>query len=202
MPDKAHVTSVEALESFRASLITYLSKARPTLEEVSADLMRMRLWLENEQRTHWEGQMRRRTKALEQAQQSLSSARFSSLREPNAMEVMAVQKAKRAVEEGEAKLRLLKQWNRDFDHRVQPLGKELEKLQTLLSNDMLQAAAYLAKAIQTLSAYAEITPPSALATPAPLPVSSEGETINPLEADSGDVSPRDGSEKVPPGGGS
>ncbi len=42
MPERAHVTSVDALESFRANLIIYLSKARPTLEEVSADVQRMR----------------------------------------------------------------------------------------------------------------------------------------------------------------
>ena len=48
MPERAHVTSLEALESFRASLILYVSKARPTLEEVSADVVRTRLWLEND----------------------------------------------------------------------------------------------------------------------------------------------------------
>src|SRR5438046_9744601 len=74
MPQRAQVTSVEALEAFRASLIVYLSKARPTLEEVSADVLRTRLWLENEQRTHWENQVRRRHKELEQAQKALFSA--------------------------------------------------------------------------------------------------------------------------------
>jgi hypothetical protein len=201
MPDKAHVTSVEALESFRASLITYLSKARPTLEEVSAELMRTRLWLENEQRTNLEGQMRRRTKAHEQAQQALSSARFSNLREPNALEVMAVQKARRAVEEGEAKLRLCKQWDRDFDNRVQPLGKELEKLQTVLSNDMMQAAAYLAKTIATLSAYAEVAPPSALAAPGPLPEPIEGGTPATPGALPGKIPPEDESHEKPSGDG-
>ena len=64
MPERAHVTSVDALESFRASLIVYLSKARPTLEEVSADVQRTRGWLEDEQRTHWENELRRRSRAL------------------------------------------------------------------------------------------------------------------------------------------
>ena len=63
MPDRAHVTSVDALESFRANLIIYLSKARPTLDEVSADVQRIHGWLENEQRTHWENELRRRSRA-------------------------------------------------------------------------------------------------------------------------------------------
>ena len=49
-------------------------------------------------------------------------------------------------------------WNREFDSRVQPLAKQLEKLHTVLSHDMVQAAAYLNEASNTLAAYAEIGP--------------------------------------------
>ena len=166
MPERAHVTSLEALESFRASLILYVSKARPTLEEVSADVVRTRLWLQNDQRMHWENQVRRRAKALEQAQEALSSARMSNLREASAAEQMAVHRAKRALEETEAKLKRLKQWNREFDSRVEPLVKQLEKLHTVLAHDLLLATNSLAQTIQTLAAYADITPPSAAASPA------------------------------------
>ena len=38
MPQRAHVTSLSAIEAFRANLIVYLSKARPTLEEVYLQL--------------------------------------------------------------------------------------------------------------------------------------------------------------------
>jgi hypothetical protein len=166
MPDRAHVTSVEALESFRANLIVYLSKARPTLDEVSSDVQRIQGWLENEQRTHWENELRRRSRALEEAQQALFSAKLSSLRDASALEQMAVQRTKRALDEADAKLRVLKQWNRVFGNRVDPLVKQMEKLHTVLSNDMVQAVAFLTQAIQTLDAYAEVAPPPA-ASPAP-----------------------------------
>src|SRR5580765_4650185 len=144
---RAHVTSVEALEAFRTSLLLYVSKARPTVEEVSSDVLRTRLWLENEQRMHWENQVRRRAKALEQAEQALSSARMSNMRDTRTTEQMAVRKAKQALEEAEAKLKILKHWTREFDNRVQPMLKQLEKLHTVLSNDMLQANAFLVNAI-------------------------------------------------------
>ena len=166
MPARAHVTSVEALESFRANLIVYLSKARPTLDEVSSDVQRIQGWLENEQRTHWENELRRRSRALEEAQQALFSAKLSSLRDASALEQMAVQRTKRALDEADAKLRVLKQWNRVFGNRVDPLVKQMEKLHTVLSNDMVQAVAFLTQAIQTLDAYAEVAPPPA-ASPAP-----------------------------------
>ena len=162
MPERAHVTSVDALESFRSNLIIYLSKARPTLEEVSASVQRMRGWLEGEQRTHWENEFRQRSRALEEAQAALFSSRMSRLREASAAEQMAVQRTKRALDEAEAKLRVLKQWTRVFDNRVDPLVKQMDKLHTVLAQDMVQAVAFLAQAIRTLDAYAEVAPPSAV----------------------------------------
>jgi chromosome segregation ATPase len=172
MADKAHVTSTEALETFRANLVLYVSRARPTVEEVSSDVMRTRLWLQNDQRLHWESQLRRRTKELEQAQAALSGARLSDLRGDKTVEQNAVRRAKAALEEAEQKLKRLKQWNREFDTQVQPLVKQLEKLHTVLSNDMLLANAFLAKAISTLAAYAEMAAPSVATGPAAAPPNS------------------------------
>src|SRR5512136_1743231 len=158
MPDRAHVTSVDALESFRASLIVYLGKARSTLEEVSSDVQQMRSWLENDQRLHWEQELRRRSRDLQEARQALFSSRLSQLREASAAEQMAVQRAKRALDEADGKLRVVKQWNRVFDNRADPLVKQMEKLHTVLAHDMVQAVAFLAQAIRTLDAYAEVAP--------------------------------------------
>ncbi len=158
MPERAHVTSVDALEAFRSNLIVYLSKARPTLEEVSAAVQRMRGWLEGEQRTHWENEFKRRSRALEEAQQALFSSRLSSFRETSAAEQMAVQRTKRARDEAEAKLRVIKQWDRVFDNRVDPLVKQMEKLHTVLAHDMVQAIAYLTQTITKLDAYAKTAP--------------------------------------------
>jgi len=156
MPQQAHVTSLESLEAFRSNLIVYLSQARPTLEEVSADAVRMHLWLENDQRSHWENEVKKRTKGLEQAQQSLFSARLGILRQETSAEQLAVHRAKRAFEDAEAKLRVVKKWDREYDGRVQPLLKQMEKLHSVLSNDMVKAVAYLTEAIKSLAAYAEI----------------------------------------------
>ena len=159
MSQQAHVTSLEVLETFRSNLIVYLSQARPALEEVTADVLRTRLWLENDQRTYWENQFRRRSKVLEEAQQALFSARIGHLRIESSAEQLAVHRAKRAVEEAEDKLRVLKKWQREFDNHTQPLVKQMEKLHNVLSVDMVKAVAYLTEAINTLAAYAEMQAP-------------------------------------------
>jgi hypothetical protein len=105
--------------------------------------------------------MRRRRRALDEAQQALFSSRLSNLREVSAAEQLAFQRAKRAVDEADAKLRVVKQWNRVFDNRVDPLVKQMEKLHTVLAHDMVQAVAVLTQTIAKLDAYAGIAPPTA-----------------------------------------
>ncbi len=156
MPERAHVTSLDALEAFRSSLIIYLTKSRPTLDEVSSDLLRMRVWLQDDQRTFWEQQVRRRARVLEQAEQALFGARLSNLRETTDAEQVAVQRARRALQEAEDKLKRVKHWSREFDSRIEPLGRQLETLRNVLAIDMPNAVAFLAQAIRTLSDYAGI----------------------------------------------
>src|SRR4051812_6471238 len=110
MPERAHVTSSEAIESFRASLIAYLAKARPILEDGADEVSRTRQWLQMDRRMHWEAQVRRRTKIHEQAQQAVFSARLSNLRDTTTAEQAAVLRAKRALNEAEEKLRVVKRW--------------------------------------------------------------------------------------------
>src|SRR5579871_3833538 len=155
MPVRANVTSVEAIKAFRSNLIVYVSKARPALEEVSAEVLRVRLWLEDTQRPYWEAQIKKRNKVLEEAQQALFSARLGNLSEPTSAEAAAVSRAKRSVAEAEDKLRRTKLWTRDYDNRVEPLAKQLEKLHNILSIDMAKAVASLTETANTLDAYSE-----------------------------------------------
>jgi hypothetical protein len=158
MAESAHISSIDALETFRNALVIYVSKARPTVEEVSSDVIRMRLWLQNDQRMLLEGILRRRQRDLDQAQEALFAKRVAVLKQENSAEQLAVQKAKRAVDEADAKLRRLKYWNREFESRVDPLVKQLEKLHSVLAVDMLKAQHSLTQKINALQAYADIGP--------------------------------------------
>lgn len=168
MPDHAHVTSVDAIDSFRTNLIVYVSKARPALEEVSADITRTRHWIQYDQRQHWEGEVRRRTHALDQAKQELSRAKLSTFNRSTIVEQKAVQKAKGLLDEAREKVERVKRWNRDFDNRVDPLLKRLGALHTLLSQDLLKASALLAETTRRLGAYVEVQPASAQDSPLPI----------------------------------
>jgi multidrug resistance efflux pump len=174
MSGKANVASVEAIEDFRTHLILYVSKARPALEEVSSDVLRLRLWLENDHRTVLEALVRRRHKELEAAQAALSSARMAVIKHETSAEQIAVVRARRNLEEAERKLKRLKYWDREFASVVEPLAKQLDKLHTLLAHDLGQAAAHLSHVTSLLAAYADVASPGTAELAAPTPGDSAG----------------------------
>lgn len=161
----ANISSVEALDAFRAAMVLYLSKARPTLDEINSEVVRLRVWLESDRRVFWEKQVRRCALKLEEAKQAVFSAEMSRLRESTSAERTAVTKAQRDLAEAEAKLASVRKWVNDFESRVSPIAKQLERLQSFLSSGMPRAHAYLAESVRTLEAYANVGMP--VAAPAP-----------------------------------
>jgi hypothetical protein len=156
MPEAANITSLDALTAFRATMIVYLTKTRPLLEEISSEMVRMRQWLDEDQRRHWEQQFRQRSRKLEEARAELFSAVLSKLQEATSLQQMAVQRAERAVREAEGKLNMLRKWSRELEPKSSPLIKQAEQLQNYLSGDMPKAIAQLDNFIQVLEAYANI----------------------------------------------
>lgn len=160
MTGQAQITSVEAIAAFRAQLIVFLGQARPVLEEVSSELSRTRVWLQNEQRMFWQTELRRRERRLEEARQELFNATISSLPTGTAALLqMAVQRAQRAVQEAEAKLKCLKRWDRELDDRAAPLMKQTDQLHGFLATDMARAVAYLDQTLRALDAYRNVAAP-------------------------------------------
>ena len=159
MAERAQVTSFEAVESFRADLIVFLSRARAVLEEASDDVLRTRLWVQNDQRRLWENETRVRGRKLEEARAELFNARLSQFQDSTLLQTMAVQRAERAAREAEAKLALLKKWDRELENRTDPLVKQVTQLHGFLTIDMGRAVAYLVQVVKALEAYADVATP-------------------------------------------
>jgi len=160
MAEQAQVTSVEAIESFRASLILFTSKVRPVLEEVSDEVMRLQFWLENDQRRFWEGELRKRALKLEEAKREMFNTALSHLQEATALQHMAVQRAQRAVRDAEEKLDTLKKWERALEDRTAPMVKLVEEFHGFLITDMGRAVTQLVQIIKALEAYTKVGGPA------------------------------------------
>jgi hypothetical protein len=170
MAQQAQITSVEAIESFRASLVVYLSQTRPLLEEISREAVQTRLWVQNDRRRFWELELRRRLRKLEEARQELFNAKLSILQEASSLHYMAVQRAQRAVAEAEGKLAVIKKWNLELEDRAAPLTKQVEQLHGFLIMDMGRAVAYLDQVLNALAAYRDVMPGNARSGSANKPV--------------------------------
>jgi hypothetical protein len=174
MADQVKVTSIGALEAFRANLIIFINKAHNSVDEVGDEVRRTRQWLQNDQRMHWEGELRRRQKIFNEAKQVLLSARMSGLKSSTSEQEAAVAKAKRAFHEAEEKLANVKRWARNYDNAVDPLIKGLDGVRYALDHDLPKALAYLVQAQRTLETYAETNAASAgLEKPAPAEATPE-----------------------------
>ena len=73
-----------------------------------------------------------------------------------------MQKARRAILGAEEKLKLVRQWQRQFDHRVEPPARQVEKLRHNLSHDLGLAVAWLNEVTKALGDYLEVSPATAL----------------------------------------
>jgi hypothetical protein len=156
MADRAQVTSVESIESFRSALVVCMSKMRPALEEMSNEVLRARQWLQNDQRRLWENEMKVRTKKLERARAELFSVSMSKLQEVSAAQQLLVHRAEAAFEEAQKKLLMLKKWDRELENRSEPLVKQVDQFQSFVTSEMPKAIAYLNQVIRALEAYTDV----------------------------------------------
>ena len=155
---QANVSSIESLDAFRSNLIVFLSKSRNALDEVNEDVRRTRDWLAHDQRTHWQAEIKRRRRKLDEAQAELFSAKMATFTSATTLQEAAVVRCRRSMAEAEEKLRTLKHWIRNYDSHVEPLARKLENLRQYLGNDMPKAVAFLTQVQKTLEAYAEASP--------------------------------------------
>lgn len=163
---QAKVTSVDALSAFRSSLVLYLTSAGSALDEVRDEVRRMRTWLQLDQKSHWQGKLKRLRKQLEQAESELFTSRLSAMTSHSAARQMAVTRLRRQVRETEEKAKVLQKWIRNYDSLVEPLLKKLEGVQHQVSNDLPKAVAFLSQAERTLDDYTRIAGEGGAGVPA------------------------------------
>ena len=160
MAGQAQITSVEAIESFRAKLIVFLTQTRPVLDEAASEVSRTRLWLQNEQREFWEHELRVRAPAAGGGQTGIVQRPAFPVSRFHRPATHGRATAKRAVQEAEEQMLALKKWDRELENRAAPLMKQTEQLQGFLATDMARAVAYLDQALKALEAYRSVASPA------------------------------------------
>ena len=78
---------------------------------------------------------------------------------------MAVARARRKLDEAEAKMSVIKRWRQVYDNRTGPLLRQLEPLFFRVGQHLPKAVHALGETIKTLQDYAESNRPSQVMTP-------------------------------------
>src|SRR5262249_20899149 len=102
MADSAKVLSVDALKQFRIALITFVEEARNALSGVDMELRRTRDWIERDQLSFWQTQVKRRHERMMNARTELFRRQISQ----QGSEAKSDTEQKEALREAQRKLRV------------------------------------------------------------------------------------------------
>ena len=168
--ESAKVSSIDALRSFRAALIKFAESADSAIMDADADVRSTLIWLERDQITYWQGQIRKRHDLLERAREALRHKElFKSPHGGRASvvdEQKAVAKAKAALEEAEQKLINVKKSIQRLQKQMSEFQGQVQRLATSVQTDIPTAVADLDRMVALLDQYVALHSPVTAASAA------------------------------------
>ena len=154
---QARVESVDAIKNFRRAWLKFAEAANVALTEAEADAMSTLRWLETEQRSWWQNQVRKTTDLVSRCDEALRHKKIfkdASGRTPSAVdEEKALAKAKRMKEIAEEKLENVRKYTPRLAREIQLYKGQAQRLGTFVASDIPTGAAKLDKIVQTLESY-------------------------------------------------
>ena len=178
MAPSAKVLSVQALKDFRVSLINFVEEARNALGGVDMELKRTRDWLERDQLSYWNMQVKRRHEAMMMARTELFRRRVSQQGSDaisDTEQKEALREAERRLRSAEEKVAVVKKLIPIFHHAMAEYISCATPLADHLSGGMEKSIATLERMVQALEQYLATAPPT---TPR-LKVGGEGDSSAP-----------------------
>jgi len=165
MSGPVKVDAIDSLKHFRIALLKFAEAADAAMCDAEAELQQEVNWLENEQVTFWQGQIRKRAEILSRAREAMrmkQAFKDSSGRTPSAVdEEKAVRIAQVRLEEAEQKLANCKKYTRVLQREAQTYKGTVQRFMTTLQADIPAAAAALDGMVIALEAYVSLTPADA-----------------------------------------
>lgn len=161
----AHVTSINALREFRLALAKYRSDAAAALIEAESDVQRTLVWLRHDRLSYWQREQRKRQELLARAKSDMYRHIVAS-DSPRASvdQKKGLEKAKRQLEEADAKLDAIKRAVRVLDHELVLYRGEVQGLAGMIESDLVMAEARLERMSSDLDAYAQLLAPGSNAS--------------------------------------
>jgi hypothetical protein len=164
MAQSAKVLSIQALKDFRLSMIAFVEEARNALSGVDMELKRTRDWLERDQLSYWQMQVKRRHEAMMMARTELHRRKISQQGSDaisDTEQKEALREAQRRLHIAEEKVAIVKKLIPVFHQALADYIAHATPLADHLSGGIDRSLLSLEKMIQSLEHYLALEAPAA-----------------------------------------
>jgi hypothetical protein len=160
MPDQVKVDDIEVFGRFRVAMLKFAHAAANALSSADSDIARTHSWLESEQRTFWEGQLRKRMEAVTKARETLRQKKLykdASGRNPGVTEEeKALARCIAAVQQAEERIDSIRKWLPRLEKAAGHYRGGVAALSKSVNDDIPKAVALLDRLAASLEQYVEI----------------------------------------------
>ena len=168
MSEQVRVEDSEVFNLLRAAMLKFSQAADNALSSADTQISRTQFWLENEQTTFWQNQLRRRTEAVTKARDAVRQKKLykdAGGRTPSAAEEeKALSICLKALEEAQQKLDAIRRWRPRLEKEADACRGGVARLRRTLGDDIPRAVALLDRLAMSVEQYVQI---ETVATPAP-----------------------------------
>jgi hypothetical protein len=162
MPEGARIDSIETLKAFKAALWKFQEAAQRALGDAESDVNRVLMWVENEQDSYWQGQIRKAEQAVVRCKEAVRMKKVfkdATGRQQSAVdEEKALQIAQKRLAEAQGKLVLVRMWTRRLQKEIEMYKGGVQRFATSLQSELPSAAAHLESLGAKLDAYLSVQP--------------------------------------------
>jgi hypothetical protein len=159
---QARVDSFDALTLIKAAMWKFQEAATIALGDAESELHRIQMWLETEQQSFWQMQIRKRQEIVSRCKEAVRMKKVfkdSTGRQQSAVdEEKALQVAQRKLEEAEQKLVNTRKWSRVLQKEIELYKGGVARFASDVQSEVPAAAAHLEKLSAKLDAYVAVQP--------------------------------------------
>lgn len=174
------VDSIDALRAFKVAIIKFIESANAAMGDAESDGSRTLNWLENEQRSYWQSQIRKRHDMVEKCKEAVRMKKLykdSSGKPQSAVEEeKALRLAQQRFAEAEQKAMNVKRSIPRLQKEIQMYAGGVQRFAGTVQQELPAAASKLEDLVRHLEEYVGFGPTESGSTAAPPPEQETGTT--------------------------
>lgn len=158
MNPAAHVTSIQGMADFQASLLTFTEKAKEALSTVELELRRVLDWLDAKSK-HWQTEIRLAENAVFEAKTALARKkmmRIGDRKQDTTDEEKMLRRAIAWLEHAEEKFAKTRHWLAAFPDAMLDYQGPARQFQFMLDAEVPRMNAYLNQKMDALEKYRQL----------------------------------------------